>query len=49
MADMSDNENEIRLGGVTFWMGPVDHPMSHAHEAEAARCGADLEFRQRLR
>jgi hypothetical protein len=34
---MSDQESE---GGAEFWLGPVDHPMSRAHEAEAERCGA---------
>jgi hypothetical protein len=34
-----DNENGA---SVEFWIGPVDHPMSHAHEAEAARCGAEF-------
>jgi hypothetical protein len=36
--EMSDNESVA----VEFWMGPNDHPMSLAHEAEASRCSAEF-------
>jgi hypothetical protein len=37
MSDVDEGETVC-----VFWIGPVDHPLSHAHESEAKRCGAEF-------